>query len=312
MNILALSVSSKVQLINSLKDACKMSSRKLFCADASKDSAALYFGDDFVIVPKINSNQLLDFLINYCSSNDITFIIPTSDHDLVFLVTVREKLLMHGIKVLMSDSSTINNCISKFKFNEICHNNILMPTIYSFLEDIKYPCVAKLNISQASKGVFILENKQDLNKLLEKYDFSEIIFQDFIDSQEYTIDSFYGNNGELICAIPRERLKVVNGESVISKTVYIPALIDLAAHLSSLFNFLGHITIQAFYDGSKIHLIEVNPRFGGASNLSFNAGLKSPEWTLHLINKDNKLITVDDIKYNLKMLRYSKDFFNEV
>jgi carbamoyl-phosphate synthase large subunit len=310
MNILALSVSRKVQLIKSIKDACRASSRKLFCADASDESPALYFGDDFVIVPKINSKNLLSYLLNYCKCNNITFILPTSDHDMVFLTTVREKLRMHGIMVLMSDSSTINNCISKFKFAEICNNNnIPMPYIYSCLEDIKYPCVGRLNISQASKGVFLIKTHEDLKILLKKYDFSELIFQEYIDSQEYTIDSFYGKNGKLVCAIPRKRLKVIDGESVISETVYIPELIDLADQLSLVFNFFGHITIQAFFNGSKISVIEINPRFGGASNLSFNAGLRSPEWILHLINKKYELIHTDNIKYNLKMLRYSQDFF---
>ena len=59
-------------------------------------------------------------------------------------------------------------------------------------------------------------------------------------------------------------------------------------------------------------MIEINPRFGGASNLSFKAGLKSPEWMLHLIDKKDDLIYADNIKYNLKMLRYSQDFFHEM
>lgn len=313
MNIIALSVSRKVQLIKSIKDACNASSRKLFCADASDESAALYFADDFVITPKINSNNLLAFLLNYCRHNDITFILPTSDHDLIFLINVREELLNNGITVLMSDSTTINNCISKFKFSEICNiNNIEIPAVYSSLKDIQYPCVAKLNVSQASKGVFFIKTNKDLESLLKKYDFSELIFQKFIDSQEYTIDSFYGENGKLICAVPRKRLRVVDGESIISETAYVPELIDLAAQLSSIFNFFGHITLQAFFDGTKTYVIEINPRFGGASNLSFNAGLKSPQWMLHLIDKEDDLIYADNIKYNLKMLRYSQDFFYEL
>ena len=75
MNVIALSVSRKVQLIKSLKSACKSSSRRLFCADSSNESPALYFGDEFVIVPKINSNNLLNYLLSYCKCNNITFIL---------------------------------------------------------------------------------------------------------------------------------------------------------------------------------------------------------------------------------------------
>ena len=185
MNILALSVSKKVQLIKALKAACKSSSRKLFCADASKDSPALYFGDEFVILPKINTKTFLSFIIDYCKSNNINSILPTSDHDMIFLITVREKLKKHGIQILMSESSTINKCLSKFKFAEICVNNGLpVPTMYRCLEDIEYPCVGKLNTSQSSKGVFIINTSEALKRLLNKYDSSELIFQKYIKAQE--------------------------------------------------------------------------------------------------------------------------------
>jgi carbamoyl-phosphate synthase large subunit len=231
---------------------------------------------------------------------------------MVFLTTVREKLKKHGIQILMSESSTIDDCLSKFKFAEICANNGLpVPSVYTCLEDIEYPCVAKLNTSQASKGVFIIKTHESLKRLLNKYNFSELIFQEYIKAQEYTLDSFYGRNGELICSVPRKRLKVVDGESIISETEHVPELINLAEQLSSVFKFWGHITIQVFFDGSRANLIEINPRFGGASNLGFNAGLKSLEWMLCLINKNYEQIQVGEIKYNLKMLRYSQDFFYE-
>lgn len=309
MNIIALSVSRKVQLIKKLKNICKESSRKLFCADSSKDSPALYFGDDFIILPKNNSKNFLSFIIEFCKSKNITFILPTSDHDLVYLVTVREILLKEGISVLMSDSLTIMNCISKFKFADICKkNDISIPQIYSSKYNIKFPCIARLDRSQSSRGTFLIRTKDELNQLLQKYDFSELLFQKYIDSQEYTIDSFYGKDGKLVSAVPRKRIKVVDGESIISETVYIPELINIADKLSLVFSFFGHITIQAFFNNSQLNIIEVNPRFGGASNLSFNAGLKSPEWMLHLINKNYKLIYPENIKYNLKMLRYSQDY----
>lgn len=41
--------------------------------------------------------------------------------------------------------------------------------------------------------------------------------------------------------------------------------------------FVGHVTVLAFYSPDNyLNLIEVNPRFGGASNLSIVAGLDSP------------------------------------
>jgi carbamoyl-phosphate synthase large subunit len=311
MNILVLSVSRKVQLISSLKDACSTLPIKIFCADSSEESAALYFGDGFVILPKTNDNSFMNTVINYCKDNNITLILPTSDFDMSFLTGHREDLAIQGIYVLMSESLTVNTCLSKFKFMEICKaNNIPIPNSYPSLKEIVYPCVGRLDASQASQGVFIIKSPKALQELLNKYSHSDIIFQEYINFPEYTIDAFFGSEGELVCAVPRRRIKVVNGESVISMTENIPELISLANRLSpSVFKFWGHITIQVFFDGHKIIIIEINPRFGGASNLSIKAGLNSPKWMLELISDKDAFIEVGKINYDLKMLRYSEDIF---
>jgi carbamoyl-phosphate synthase large subunit len=68
------------------------------------------------------------------------------------------------------------------------------------------------------------------------------------------------------------------------------------------------VTIQAFYVDGRSYLIEVNPRFGGASNLSIVAGLDSPRKLIASLCGDDATMTrVNPIQYGLKMLRYSKD-----
>ncbi len=310
MNLLILSVSKKVQLIKKLKNACHLVSRKLFCADMSINAPALYFGDDFKIFPSYKDKTFLSVVVKYCHNKNISLIIPTSDRDMAFLIKERPFLLKNGIRVLMSESSSIQKCLSNFCFIKTCiDNDFPIPTVYSSINDIEYPCVAKLDSSQAANGVFFLNNEIKLNQILKKYQSSEFIFQKYVNSNEYSIDAFYGHTGELVSAVARERVEVINGESIITETKDIPELINLARNISSVFKFWGHITIQAFYDGSEVSLIEINPRFGGASSLSIQAGLETPQWTLNLI--DNPLFNPSpvELKYNLKLLRYSEDFF---
>jgi carbamoyl-phosphate synthase large subunit len=276
----------------------------------SINSPALYFGDEYKIFPSNNDKNFLSLVVQYCKENSISLILPTSDRDMSLLIEERSFLLQSGIKVLMSDSSTIKMCLSNFSFIKTCIDyDLPIPKSYSSISDIEYPCVGKLDLSQGSKGVFLIKNVDDLSELLAKYDFSELMFQRYINSTEYSIDAFYGEKGELVSAIARERVEVVNGESTVTMTYNIPKLVLLAEKLSTIFNFWGHVTIQAFYDGDEVSLIEINPRFGGASSLSIEAGLETPKWTLDLIDNPNLSPAVSELKYGLKMLRYPEDLF---
>ena len=80
-------------------------------------------------------------------------------------------------------------------------------------------------------------------------------------------------------------------------------------NLGEYFDVCGHVTIQAFYSSlGDVNLIEINPRFGGASNLGFVAGVKSPDRLLAILAGDiHESESVKDLKYGLKMLRYTTD-----
>ena len=75
------------------------------------------------------------------------------------------------------------------------------------------------------------------------------------------------------------------------------------------FSFYGHIIIQVLVDSkNKIHLIECNSRFGGASSLSIECGLDSCNWFIKesLGQKLSKQLKKIPKK---TLIRYSKDMF---
>jgi carbamoyl-phosphate synthase large subunit len=83
--------------------------------------------------------------------------------------------------------------------------------------------------------------------------------------------------------------------------------LDLCARLGCI----GHNVVQAFYRRETGPLlIEVNPRFGGASNLSIRAGLDSPSRIIALLAGE-KPRNPRPIRFGLTMLRYSEDMIIE-
>ena len=115
---------------------------------------------------------------------------------------------------MVSSLETINICQNKSEFFWFCEDNkINVPKTYWNRDDIVYPSFAKPVYGKVSKGVFKMSNDEDLSKLND-----EMIVQEYIDWQEYTIDLFSDFESNIISVIPRKRIKILNGESHIGET----------------------------------------------------------------------------------------------
>ena len=71
----------------------------------------------------------------------------------------------------------------------------------------------------------------------------------------------------------------------------------------------GHNTIQCFFDGVEVKFIEVNPRFGGAASISFEAGGNSAKFLIKLLHGEELEPIIGNFKDNLIALRFVEDFF---
>lgn len=307
-NILVTSVSAKVQLIESLVVACREYGLSLYATDVNNDCPALYFADDYVLLPRLSDPGYLRALISFCHEKNIGYIIPTRDQDLVYFSSRISQLLEQGIKILMSDAKTIATCTDKHAFHSACvvHGLPVLPRMT--VKDLRFPCVAKEVYSSAGKGVHFLLTQEALEDLMAKLPETEFLFEPLVAFDEFTIDAFFNAAGECVQAVARQRMLVVGGESKVSQVVNNPLLVELAQRLGEHFSFFGHVTIQAFYHQGQAFLIEVNPRFGGASNLSIVAGLDSPRKLIAAVCGDTlKANEVNPVQYGMKMLRYSKD-----
>lgn len=309
MNILITSVSKKVLLIKSFKTNLNNYNAKLIVTDCNINSPALYFGDEYFISPKVNDESYLDFMLNACSQYQIKLIIPTSDRELLFFS--ENYLLFNNIncKVLVSSKETIVICQNKNNFNDFClANNIPIPKTYKNLEEnVSLPVFIKPIYGSSSQNI------KKINKLIElkEIDFNKYVVQEYIECDEYTIDYLGDFEGNFINCVPRQRISVINGESCVSKINNIKVINKYTKLLGEKLKLCGHNTLQCFFDGKQVKMIEINPRFGGAGNLGINGGLNSPQIIIDILH-GKKINYENVIKDSLIMMRYSKDIFGYI
>lgn len=311
-NILITSVGRKVALVKALVKAAQAKSLidlniQIIASDITQQAAGLYFANDYFISPRRTASNYLTHLIAACNKLNIGYILPTSDAELIYFSNQIEQLNQAGIQLLASDAETINICTSKLAFAEFCTaNNFPQPTIFNNTNNASYPLIIKEEFSAASQGVHLIKNQQEAKQLTASLPSKKFLLQEFIDTQEYSIDAYFNKQNQLIAALPRSRDALVNGESTITTSKDLPELVELTEQLGQKLKFFGHITLQAFYSseiGTK--LVEINPRFGGASSLSFACGVNSPLWLLEDIN--NQPLTPSPLKYDQRLMRYSED-----
>jgi len=314
-NLLFLSSSNHVQLVNSFKDAYKTLnlSGDIYTADINKYCASSLVSKKHNIVPRSDSDDYFPALKKIIIENNINIVLSARDEELYILS--RNKKFFDDLNciLLISDEKSITLCRDKYKLSLFfLENNIPQPRTIIFDDlknnsEIKYPLICKPKIGKASYGIFKALNYESIEKIISNT--SEYIFQEYIEGMEYTIDLLADNNCNVLSIIPRKRILIKGGESIISITDKNPIIINYAKHISELIGFKYHINIQCIVKNNIPYFIEINPRFGGASNLSIEAGMNSPLKILQIVKGEKIISFIGEFTENLIMLRYTQDFF---
>lgn len=309
LGVLISSVSKKAPLIHAVKEAAKKTGiSTVFGSDSNSECIGKYLVDQFWNCTKLE-DLTQDELLEYCIKHNIKAIIPTRDEELPYYASHKPWLEKKGIHVLVSNAKTIDICLDKKLFADwlTAHHYPSIPTTTD-ISDLKTSSyVVKERYGAGSKSIALdCHSKQALEHAKK---LQSPLFQPFIKGKEYSIDLYRTLKGQVHGCVVRERNLVVNGESQITTTVEKPAIQELCCKLANDLNLYGHAVIQILEtDNNKLHIIECNPRFGGASTASLAVGLDSFYWFL-LESQGESLehYPFKRKKGNIKQIRYPTD-----
>ncbi len=278
--VLITSISKKMPLIEAVRGAAHKLGQ--FQDNHGCDSHPFCIGqygvDKFWHCPpleKISPEQI----VSYCQEYHIRAIIPTRDADLEFYARHLSFFKRQKIHPMVSSLETILTCLDKKQFADTLLKEHF-PVIPSFLnlEDLQAPSYAV----KERKGAGSHQIGLNLTKH-EAFEHSqtmkEPIFQPYIKGQEWSVDVYRSFEGRVKGCVARQRNYVVGGESQVTTTVQFPALERLCQEMADNLNLHGHAIFQLIEDErGEFHVIECNPRFGGASTASLAVGLDSFFW----------------------------------
>lgn len=305
MNVLVTSASRKVALVRAFRSAlAREGGGRVIAADISPLSAALYEADAGVLLPRSDSEAFVPAVIDLCRRYDVGLLVPTRDEELPVFASNSDVFANAGVRVMVGSAETIRVCQDKAAFLAFCQTHgFHTPRRFDAAAALRaLPVFARPRFGKGSAGAVKVSTAAELERLDE-----DVILQELVSAQEYTIDLFADFSGQVISVVPRQRVRIVAGESYVSRTVREPVLIDAASRLAERLGLVGHNTIQCFFDGVTPLFIEVNPRYGGAAQLGFEAGAMTPWFLVRLALGRSIEPCVGVFEDGLVMLRYTQD-----
>lgn len=277
--ILVTSIGSKLPLLRVLKSARDVYHRELKIIGADSDVTALAKEkvELFWQMPPLESIGL-DGILAFSFNNNVRYIIPTRDADLLFFAHHKPALTSHGISVFVADEQSVAFCYDKLRFFEEDDSGWAIPTFSDVNAVQSTRVVVKERFGAGSENILLNAPKS------EALDFSKrlnnAIFQPYIEGKEYSVDCYVDMLNVCRAAVTRSRDVIVDGESQVTTVTNDAPLARKVAVFAEKHKLQGHSVSQVIQNQEGTYLIECNARFGGASTLSEHLGMKSFLWFL--------------------------------
>lgn len=292
---------------------------EVHAADSDLRAPALIGRSQVLQTPAWASPDWADRFLGLCRDSEISLVVTVADRELNAFGSVVSDLLALGVRTLLPLAhGALDICGNKRHFVNWCTQRgystpRTIPTgaaSSAQANSFEFPLFARPAIGQSSVGTWVVQTPEMLTALEPMVD--KLIIQEMVTDPEYSIDVLSSFEGEALQAVVRRRLVVRGGESSTTQVVHNPELEALALNVADGLGLVGHSVVQAFWsEQNGPHLIEVNPRFGGASTLSIRAGLDSPRRIIGMLRGDPSAYKNGPIQIGLTMHRVAEDIFVE-
>lgn len=285
---------------------------RLIGVDTNIESAAASKVVDICYqVPLCTMDNYVDTLIDICKKEDVSCLIPLYEPELELLARHRHSFSEIGVDLIVSENILLQKVLDKFKLYQ-WFKKIDIRTPLTLLPDeicgkdiTNNKWVIKPRRGMGSKDVFFAEG-DDIKKYISQVE--SPLIQEFIMGDEYSIDAFVSYTGEVCSIVPRKRLEVKGGEVSKSVTCTDTQIEKESLKILKQRGFYGPITMQGILSPitKRFYFIEINPRFGGGTPLSMEAGIPYASFI-------KKKKTLDGAPHpytvGLKMLRFDDAYY---
>ena len=246
----------------------------LIGANAEEEAIGKKFVNKFYILPFANDPDFIERVNGIIKKEQIELLIPLVDEE---LVVISQHLKEIDCKVLISPAETIRFTTDKSKIYEKLEN--FLPKKYD-KNNPSFPLFVKPNVGRGGRDVHIVNDSQSL----ARFNSDKYVFQEILESPEYTVDTLFDFEGHPLIIVPRIRSRVESGISVTGKIILNEEIISKVKEISKKLKFVGPINFQFMNSKEGLKLMEINARSSGGMGITINSGINIPKLTYELTN----------------------------
>jgi carbamoyl-phosphate synthase large subunit len=257
-----------------------------YMGDMDYCAAGLYFvpEDRRVILPRGDSNDFIDFVLTFCADNAIDAVIPTVDVELVHISQHEDRFHAIGVALYLCSEQTLATCHDKFALLGFCEKHQIDAGEFDLWvgQDVttkwQLPFILKDRKGSGGRDIHLINSFQQLKQYVPD---GRYMIQEWLPGAEYSVDVYTNKNGQVLAAVPRQRLKIDSGIAVTSKTVKDQKIIDYALSVAKAVPLSGAANIQVKLNANnEPRLMEINARFPGTMSITVAAGVNMPQMYL--------------------------------
>lgn len=281
MNILITNIGRRGYLVDFIRETASFDG-KLYASDCDRTASGLYSKvDKSFLLPKPNDDEeaYVDALIKLCIKYNIGLVIPVIDPEIFILSKYIDEFGKNGITLLVSNKEVLEICYDKIKMNDFLWNiGLNITKSYDNIEvfkldfekkNVEFPVFVKPIYGSGSIGSKKINN---LAQLITSFR-SGMIIQEYLDGLEYGIDAFVKKNGVPLRIVVKKKLSMRSGETDKAITVKHKRIQNIVQKLAVKLKPFGPLDIDVIETDMGVHVIDINPRFGGGYPSTYMAGV---------------------------------------
>lgn len=254
---------------------------EVFLADMDPNSPGLYLvpAQRRFLIPRGEDPALVPALLALCRAQSIEVLVSTVDAELAPLAEAEAQFAAGGTLLPLSPAQVLHRCRDKWALLSGLAGNPFVPACVPLSADTlptitRFPCFAKPRAGSGSRGIAMIDSAADLAALPQD---DSYLVQELLPGPEFSVDVYVSQHGELVAAVPRERIRTDSGIAITARTVHMPELIEAAASIARAvgIRYVANVQFKQAADG-HYKLLEINPRFPGSLPLTVAAGVDIP------------------------------------
>lgn len=295
--------SSVAAAIRLIRQADVAGDYRIVCSSTNAHAPAFLTAHESAVEPSgLKGEAYLDWCLHFCREKGIGIFVPGKEASLVS--AAREQFAAQGTRVLCAASQEMLHLLhDKAHFYQTVDLKLAPPAAFRVVENVAQFDSAYRELRQVhpqlcikpSQSVYglgfsvideerscaqlLLEGVQyhigldDLRRGLAAMEgFRTMLVMEYLNGHEYSVDCV-GDNGRLVCAIPRKKSMLAGQGQTIDLR---DDILESTRQLAAAYGLNGVFNVQFREGRNGLSLLEINPRMSGGIAMACVAGPNLP------------------------------------